>query len=148
VLPALIASHSLHGYLGHTLIEARLLAGYRLADEGGGHEGLPGVNVTPRVPLVHCSAQQPLERWFELVEEALRQAAVSRVTGVKSHGKAAFGADEFGKPTDPADERFPRIERGRPVSRVGDAVVDLVLRHSDDEVKPWREVAITKEARR
>jgi hypothetical protein len=59
-----------------------LLAGDGLANEGDGHEDFPGRNVVARVPAVYRPGEERLERWFEAVQEVLREVIVGRVTGV------------------------------------------------------------------
>ena len=75
-------AQSVHEHSCHALIEARLLAADRLADEGDSHEDFPGRNVVARVPAVYRSGQEPLERRFKPVHEMLRKVIVGRVTGV------------------------------------------------------------------
>jgi hypothetical protein len=75
-------AQSLHEHSCHALIEAGLLAGDRLTNEGDGHEDFPGRNVGARVPAVYRSGEERLERRFESVHEVLREVIVGRVTGV------------------------------------------------------------------
>jgi transposase len=75
-------AQSFREYSCHALIEARLLAGDWLANEGDGHKDFPGRNVVARVPAVCRSAEERLERRFEPVQEVLREVIVGRVTGV------------------------------------------------------------------
>jgi hypothetical protein len=90
-------AQSLHEHSCHALIEARRLAGDRLAHEGDGREDFPGRNVVARVPAVHRPGEERLERRREPVHEVLREAIVGRVTGVQRRGETAFGADEAGE---------------------------------------------------
>ena len=75
-------AQSLHEHSCHALIEARLLAADRLADEGDGREDFPSRNVVARVPAVYRSGEERLERRFEPVHEMLREVIVGRVTEV------------------------------------------------------------------
>ena len=72
----------LHENSYHALIEARLLAGNRLTNEGDGREDFPGRNVVALVPAVHRSGEERLEHRFELVHEVLREVILGRITGM------------------------------------------------------------------
>src|SRR5215469_15955979 len=137
-------AQSLHEHSCHALIEARLLAGDRLANEGDGREDFPGGDVVARVPAVYRSGEERLERRFEPVQEVLREIIVGRVTGVQRRGEPAFGADEVGEALDPAGERIPRTERGTELFRSFNALVDLVLQHGDDEVRSARKMPVER----
>jgi hypothetical protein len=76
------SAQSLHEHQCHALIEARLLARDRLADEGDGREDFAGRHVVARVPAVYRPGEEPLERRIEPVHEVLREVIVGRVTGV------------------------------------------------------------------
>jgi hypothetical protein len=110
--PGLDSPKSLHEHSRHALIEARLLAGDRLAKEGDGHKDFPGRHVGAHVPAVYRSGEERLERRFDPVQKMLWEVIVGRVTGVQRRGEPAFGADEVREALDPAHERFPRTERG------------------------------------
>jgi len=103
---------SLHEHLCHALIEARLLAADRLANEGDGHKDFPSRNFIARVPAVYRSGEERFERRFEPVQEVLREVIVGRVAGVKRRGEPAFGADEVRETLDPTYERIPWIDPG------------------------------------
>ena len=60
----------LHEHQCHALIEARWLAGDRLAEAGGGHEDFPGRNVVARVPAIYRPGKERLERRRPLSERS------------------------------------------------------------------------------
>jgi hypothetical protein len=74
---------SLDEHSSHALVEARLFAEDRLADESCGRADFPGRNVVARVPARCRSVQERVERRFEPVEEALREVIADRVTGMQ-----------------------------------------------------------------
>jgi len=121
-----------------------LLAADRLTDEGDGREDFPSRNVVARVPAVHRTREERLERRFDPVQEALREVIVGWITGVQRRGEPTFGADKVRESLDPTHERFPRTEGGPEFFRSLDAFIDLVLQHRDDEVESARKMPVER----
>jgi hypothetical protein len=98
---------SLHEHSCHALIEARLLAADRLANEGDGHEDFSGGNVAARVPAVYRPGEERLERRFEPVR------AWQSIVRTVSPQRAAAGREKD-RPALPTFRRLQaEIERSR-----------------------------------
>jgi hypothetical protein len=78
-----VRPQSVQEHFGHALVEAWSLAADRLTDEGDGREDFSSRNVVAGVPAVYRSGEERLQRWFEPVQEVLRQVVVGGVAGVQ-----------------------------------------------------------------